>query len=146
MHDIMNSVLHLDKPHKADERVPVQREITASYLSTLTDIGVRDLIYDSPSFYVLFQLGKDWIFKSFKQVYHKIKIFSFVIIVLIKVKLCKRFVEKEPVTSQISPRTKVPIYGTLNGNRNYRNDTKLSDRQIWANSVDPDQTAPTGAV
>ena len=59
MHDIMNSVLHLDKPHKADERVPVQREITASYLSTLTNIGVRDLIYDSPSFYVLFQLGKD---------------------------------------------------------------------------------------
>ena len=24
----------------------------------------------------------------------------------------------------------------------YRNDSKLSDSQVWANSVDPDQTAP----
>ena len=24
----------------------------------------------------------------------------------------------------------------------YRNDPKFSDRQVWANSVDPDQTAP----
>ena len=28
----------------------------------------------------------------------------------------------------------------------YRNDPKLSDRYAWANSADPDQTAPTGAV
>ena len=28
----------------------------------------------------------------------------------------------------------------------YRNDPKFSDRYAWANSVDPDQTAPTGAV
>ena len=28
----------------------------------------------------------------------------------------------------------------------YRNDPKLSDRQFWANSADPDQTAPRGAV
>ena len=28
----------------------------------------------------------------------------------------------------------------------YRNDPKFSDRQAWANSVDPDQTAPRGAV
>ena len=28
----------------------------------------------------------------------------------------------------------------------YRNDPKFSDRQVWANSVDPDQTAPRGAV
>ena len=28
----------------------------------------------------------------------------------------------------------------------YRNFPKFSDRQIWANSADPDQTAPTGAV
>ena len=28
----------------------------------------------------------------------------------------------------------------------YRNDPKFSDRQVWANSVDPDQTAPSGAV
>ena len=29
---------------------------------------------------------------------------------------------------------------------NYRNDLKFSDRQVWANSADPDQTAPRGAV
>ena len=29
---------------------------------------------------------------------------------------------------------------------NYRNDPKFSDRQVWANSADPDQTAPRGAV
>ena len=28
----------------------------------------------------------------------------------------------------------------------YRNDPKFSDRQFWANSADPDQTAPRGAV
>ena len=28
----------------------------------------------------------------------------------------------------------------------YRNDPKFLDRQVWANSADPDQTAPTGAV
>ena len=28
----------------------------------------------------------------------------------------------------------------------YRNDPKCSDREIWANSADPDQTAPRGAV
>ena len=30
--------------------------------------------------------------------------------------------------------------------KKYRSDLKFSDRQVWANSVDPDQTAPTGAV
>ena len=29
---------------------------------------------------------------------------------------------------------------------NYRNDPKFSDRYAWANSADPEQTAPTGAV
>ena len=28
----------------------------------------------------------------------------------------------------------------------YRNDHKFSDRYAWANSADPDQTAPRGAV
>ena len=28
----------------------------------------------------------------------------------------------------------------------YRNDPKFLDRQAWANSADPDQTAPRGAV
>ena len=28
----------------------------------------------------------------------------------------------------------------------YRNDPKFSDRFAWANSADPDQTAPRGAV
>ena len=28
----------------------------------------------------------------------------------------------------------------------YRNIPKFSDRQVWANSADPDQTAPRGAV
>ena len=28
----------------------------------------------------------------------------------------------------------------------YRNDPKFLDRQVWANSADPDQTAPTGEV
>ena len=26
------------------------------------------------------------------------------------------------------------------------NDPKFSDKQVWANSADPDQTAPRGAV
>ena len=29
---------------------------------------------------------------------------------------------------------------------NYHNDPKFSDRYAWANSADPDQTAPRGAV
>ena len=28
----------------------------------------------------------------------------------------------------------------------YRNDPKFSDRLVWANSADPDQTAPRGEV
>ena len=34
------------------------------------------------------------------------------------------------------------------GNRRFVlcNDEKFSDRQVWANSADPDQTAPRGAV
>ena len=28
----------------------------------------------------------------------------------------------------------------------YRNDPKFSDKPVWANSADPDQTAPRGAV
>ena len=28
----------------------------------------------------------------------------------------------------------------------YRNDPKFSDRKVWANSADPDQSAPRGAV
>ena len=32
------------------------------------------------------------------------------------------------------------------GFRLYRNFPKFSDRQVWANSADPDQTAPRGAV
>ena len=28
----------------------------------------------------------------------------------------------------------------------YRNDSKFSDRQVWANSVDPDQTAPSSLI
>ena len=31
-------------------------------------------------------------------------------------------------------------------NYNYRNFPKFSDRQVWANSAGPDQTAPRGAV
>ena len=34
-----------------------------------------------------------------------------------------------------------PLIGTV-----YRNVPKFSDRQVWVNSVDPDQTAPRGAV
>ena len=30
--------------------------------------------------------------------------------------------------------------------KNYGNDPKFSDRQVWANSAYPDQTAPRGAV
>ena len=33
----------------------------------------------------------------------------------------------------------------LRNNHSYRNDPKYSDRYAWANSVDPDQTAPRGA-
>ena len=28
----------------------------------------------------------------------------------------------------------------------YRNDPKFSDKQVWTNSVDPDQTAPRGST
>ena len=28
----------------------------------------------------------------------------------------------------------------------YCNDPKFSDREVWANSADPDQTAPRGAI
>ena len=36
---------------------------------------------------------------------------------------------------------------SLNGIKlEYRNDPKFSDRKVWANSADPDQTAPRGAV
>ena len=31
-------------------------------------------------------------------------------------------------------------------NSEYRNDPKFSDRLVWANSADPDQTAPRGSV
>ena len=31
-------------------------------------------------------------------------------------------------------------------NIRYRNDPKFSDRQVWANSADPEQTAPRGEV
>ena len=34
----------------------------------------------------------------------------------------------------------------VSANSYYRNDPKFSDRQVWANSADPDQTAPTVAV
>ena len=30
--------------------------------------------------------------------------------------------------------------------RGYYNDPKFSDRQVWANKADPDETAPRGAV
>ena len=30
--------------------------------------------------------------------------------------------------------------------KSYRNFPKFSDRQVWANSADPDQTAPRGAI
>ena len=38
----------------------------------------------------------------------------------------------------------VHVYSTYN--KWYRNDPKFSDTQAWANSADPDQTAPRGAV
>ena len=37
-----------------------------------------------------------------------------------------------------------PLYEHTNAI--YRNDPKFSDRLVWANSADPDQTAPRGAV
>ena len=38
------------------------------------------------------------------------------------------------------------LLGPVGENWNYRNDPKFSDRYAWANSADPDQTAPGGAV
>ena len=35
---------------------------------------------------------------------------------------------------------------TCDTTTSYRNFPKFSDRQVWANSADPDQTAPRGAV
>ena len=37
-------------------------------------------------------------------------------------------------------------YAILCTNHVYCNFPKFSDRQVWANSADPDQTAPRGAV
>ena len=34
----------------------------------------------------------------------------------------------------------------MQSKKGYRNDPKFSDRFAWANSADPDQTAPRGAV
>ena len=34
----------------------------------------------------------------------------------------------------------------LHRSQNYSYDPKFSDRYAWANSADPDQTAPRGAV
>ena len=39
---------------------------------------------------------------------------------------------------------KYSIYLTYS--QKYRNDPKFQDKQVWANSADPDQTAPRGAV
>ena len=32
----------------------------------------------------------------------------------------------------------------MSNNMHYRNDVKFSDSWVWANSADPDQTAPRG--
>ena len=37
-------------------------------------------------------------------------------------------------------------FSTIQSDSKYRNDLKFSDRYAWANSADPDQTAPRGAV
>ena len=44
--------------------------------------------------------------------------------------------------------TKITGLGTLEFKQytSYRSDPKFSDRQAWANSADPDQTAPRGAI
>ena len=34
----------------------------------------------------------------------------------------------------------------ISSNIRYRNDPKFSDRQVWANSADPDQTAPSKLI
>ena len=36
--------------------------------------------------------------------------------------------------------------GKLKENYSYRKYPKFSDKQVWANSENPDQTAPSGAV
>ena len=46
-----------------------------------------------------------------------------------------------------TPRIKLPIFNKyLYNTIMYHNVPKFSDRQVWANSADPDQTAPRGAV
>ena len=39
----------------------------------------------------------------------------------------------------------IPVFSVFFCSYN-RKDPKFSDRQVWANSADPDQTAPRGAV
>ena len=41
---------------------------------------------------------------------------------------------------------KVKLSSDEHDNSIYRNYPKFLDRQVWANSADPDQTAPRGAV
>ena len=44
--------------------------------------------------------------------------------------------------SSIHYKTFQTVWFVSYGKETYRNDPKFLDRQIWANSVDPDQTAP----
>ena len=46
------------------------------------------------------------------------------------------------------PRYQVSVHRTIGPlvTFTYHNDPKFSDRLVWANSADPDQTAPRGAV
>ena len=40
----------------------------------------------------------------------------------------------------------IGVFGALRVKTCYQTDPKFSDKHVWANSADPDQTAPRGAV
>ena len=56
------------------------------------------------------------------------------------------FVQKLNSFQIIQRDNKIQLAEKKNRNYMYRNDPKFSDRYAWANSADPDQTAPEGAV
>ena len=50
--------------------------------------------------------------------------------------------EKFNVSKFVSQRKNMEV----NSDKNYHNVPKFSDRQVWANSADPDQTVPRGLI
>ena len=61
--------------------------------------------------------------------------------------ICKKYIALSAYPLEYTTRHPLLFLLVILGwNSAYRNDPKFSGRFAWANSVDPDQTAPRGAV